>query len=535
MKTHVFSVAVIGILLALAPAKSKSEPLGLQLIGRSAIPGAEIIAYDAASNMAFISAIDRIAMAHVGDGDLAFVRWIDPGALLPDIDLRINHVATDPLNRGVGVAAVSPSDAASQPGWVVFFSTKTGAVMHQLVVGHLPDAVVFTPDGGQLVVANEGEAYQRVRAMDPPGSISVISLEGIDSITDVKRLSTTNVQTVYFVGEALEVATAGSDPARSLRIHPSRQSAPSMDIEPESIVISDDVAYITLQENNGVAALDLDSLEWKYIRALRPIRQRLDASDRDGGVHIDTTIDALPMPDMLTSYEFNGEVYLVTANEGDSRDGLYEDHARLSALGKNDRLDPSAVDAQDLSDDKQGRLKVCAFTGDIDGDGDIDAPHALGARNLAVWRASDLELVAHTSSSFEELMAQHGGATFNANNDAPEETDARSDDRGPEPEGIVVGLCDDATIAFVGLERPGAIAMVDVSDPFAISTVDLVVTTPWGLRGPEGMCFLPAAQSPTGRPLLLVAFETSGDVAAFEVTQPQISPSQPAVAQDQRR
>jgi len=35
--------------------------------------------------------------------------------------------------------------------------------------------------------------------------------------------------------------------------------------------------------------------------------------------------------------------------------------------------------------------------------------------------------------------------------------------------------------------------------------------------GPETMAFIPASQSPTGKPLLLVAFEVSGTTRLFEV------------------
>jgi hypothetical protein len=38
-----------------------------------------------------------------------------------------------------------------------------------------------------------------------------------------------------------------------------------------------------------------------------------------------------------------------------------------------------------------------------------------------------------------------------------------------------------------------------------------------GDLGPEGLEFVPAADSPTGIPLLIVAHEVSGSIAIFEV------------------
>ena len=105
--------------------------------------------------------------------------------------------------------------------------------------------------------------------------------------------------------------------------------------------------------------------------------------------------------------------------------------------------------------------------------------------------------------------------------------DDRSHKRGPEPEGITVGQVGDRTLAFIALERASVIAVYDVTDPRQPALLDMVsgressqsksdVQNKQDL-GPETMAFIPASRSPTGKPLLLVAFEVSGTTRLFEV------------------
>ena len=45
--------------------------------------------------------------------------------------------------------------------------------------------------------------------------------------------------------------------------------------------------------------------------------------------------------------------------------------------------------------------------------------------------------------------------------------DGRSDAKGVEPEGVVLGKVSERTIAFIGLERVDAVAVYDVTNPYA--------------------------------------------------------------------
>ena len=97
--------------------------------------------------------------------------------------------------------------------------------------------------------------------------------------------------------------------------------------------------------------------------------------------------------------------------------------------------------------------------------------------------------------------------------------DGRSDDKGPEPEDIVVGPVDGRTYAFVGLERANGVMAFDVSQPSSPSFAGLIANPPGAGfadgEQPERLAFVPAA-GPNERALLLVTNEISGNTRAFE-------------------
>jgi len=73
--------------------------------------------------------------------------------------------------------------------------------------------------------------------------------------------------------------------------------------------------------------------------------------------------------------------------------------------------------------------------------------------------------------------------------------------------------------AFIGLERVGGVMVYDVTNPAQPTHVTYVNarTGGTGPRGPEGLHIIPAAQSPTGVPLLVVGNEISGTTSIFEI------------------
>lgn len=250
-------------------------------------------------------------------------------------------------------------------------------------------------------------------------------------------------------------------------------------------------------------------------------RNALDSSDRDNGINIrNQPVFGLYQPDAIARYTFNGQTYLITANEGDTReyDGFTDE---IRAGDRNYVLDPVVFpNAAALKNNAVlGRLRVSLTDGDIDGDGDIDRITTFGSRSFSI-RDTSGNLVYDSGDQFERITAAAVPALFNSNGTAAT-FDTRSDDKGPEPEGVVVGKIGDRTFAFVGLERVGGVMIYDVTNPFKPLFIEYVNTSPDDIA-PEGLTFIPAADSPNGKPLLIVTNEVSLTTSVFEFVPPRI-------------
>ncbi len=96
--------------------------------------------------------------------------------------------------------------------------------------------------------------------------------------------------------------------------------------------------------------------------------------------------------------------------------------------------------------------------------------------------------------------------------------DTRSDNKGPEPEGITIGAVGGQTYAFVALERSNITLAFDITDPANVSYTGAAYNA--GDVSPEGLLFIPAADSPSGKDLLVTSNEVSGTVTVYEVDAP---------------
>lgn len=484
--------------------------LNVSPIGTVELSGAEISAYDADSQTLIVTG-----------GSLQFVDISDPAnpTLINTIDLvetfglPSDEVTSVAVNNGLVAASVSAEvsgddDSIADPGRVLLFTTS-GALIRSVTVGALPDMVTFTPDGNTILVANEGEPGETV---DPVGSVSLIDVSGIDLTVPGFGANSVSVQTAGFTafdGTEDALRTAG------VRIFP--DATFSVDVEPEYIAVAPDgaTAFVTLQEANAVAVLDISTAT---ITEIQPLGLKdhsvegngLDSSDRDGGINIQTRpVFGMLMPDAIATFEdATGKVFYITANEGDARD---EDDRIKDAT-----LDPTAFpNAAELQrDDVLGRLQYSTIDGDTDGDGDIDVLHVYGGRSFSIFSA-DGTLVFDSGDQFEQLTAQFVPELFNSEDGDPAEFDGRSDNKGPEPEGVTVGVFGDRTLAFIGLERTGGVMVYDVTDPAAPEFLRYA-TNP-GDVSPEGLVIIPGVVSPGAEPLLAVTNEDSNSLSLFSV------------------
>ena len=363
------------------------------------------------------------------------------------------------------------------------------------------------------------------------------ALTGATDITAVDRLYDVGGGVMKSLDQMTmtELAAAGVVPvAKSLEVDLAAAGYASVQ-KVEGLALLDDGRLAVVNDNDfQVAGISIDSTTGTFTR-LPSYRAEstvlglitlpgLDASDSDSRINIRPwPVLGMYQPDSIGHYSVRGRSYLVTANEGDARDwpGLKEEE-RVRSL----TLDPTAFpDGTALkSTANLGRLNVTKSLGDTDGDGDYDALYTPGGRSFTIWSTSG-ELVFDSGSALERITAIADPAFFNASNDN-NNFDDRSDNKGPEPEGLALGEIGGRSYAFIGLERTGGIVAYDVTSPANPLFVDYVnnrdfsvpVSSPdAGDRGPEGVLFIPAIASPTFSPLLVVTNETSGNLTTYAV------------------
>lgn len=525
MKRCVLATAMGLVLASSAQAMPFDESaLSLKVIGQYQTEvfdksAAEIVVHDARNQRIFVAnaASATVEVLDINDpANPTKMGEID----VSDIGAEVNSVA---VYKNL-VAVAIESNPSQAPGSIAFYDATSLTLIKTVPVGALPDMVTFTPNGRFVLVANEGEPSDDY-TVDPEGSISIIDLRnGVMHAT----VATADFQAWNGMEDSLR--------AQGVRIFGSGASA-AQDFEPEYITVSENsqTAWVALQENNALAVVDIKTATVTDILPLGTKDHTLpgkefDASDRDGMINITNwPTKGMYMPDAIASYGFRGQTYIVTANEGDSRDyGGYSEEVRVKDLVLDPVAFPNAAELQ--TDENLGRLKTTTANGDIDGDGKFEEIYSYGARSFSIWSGSG-ELVYDSGADFENITAAINPTDFNSNNDENDSFDSRSDDKGPEPEGVALGKIGSRTIAFIGLERVGGIMAYDISSPNEVQFLNYInnrdfsvdaeidgATNPLvGDLGPEGLIFIHASKSPNGKPMLVVANEVSGTTTLFEV------------------
>lgn len=504
-----------------SPAKDISlKHLASISTGSVGATGAEIVAYDAKTRRAF--AINST------DNNLVVLDLADPAApiLYETISLAAFGAGLNSVDAHRGLVAVAvEASPKTNPGRVVFLDAATLEFVGDVGVGALPDMVTFDGDGEHVLVANEGEpnSYNQADSVNPEGSVSIIDLE--------QGVANASVRTADFKAFSKAALTA-----KGVRVFGPNATA-AQDLEPEYITVKGRTAWVTLQEANAVAILDVPTAT---VRDILPLGRKdhslagnaLDPSDRDSptgtaAIKIGNwPVAGMYQPDAIAHFRIGKQGYLVTANEGDSRSSDdfpgYTEEVRVGSPAYT--LDPAVFPnaAALKANAALGRLTVSTASGDTDGDGDFDRIDVFGARSFSIW-TTDGQLVWDSGDQLERYIAdpQNGyAAVFNASHDS-NAPDTRSDNKGPEPEGVAVGKVGGRTYAFVGLERIGGVMAYDVSNPqapqFAAYANTRKLDTYGGDLGAEGVTFVSEEDSPNGKPLVIVGNEVSRTVSIFQV------------------
>ncbi|NKG34196.1 choice-of-anchor I family protein [Acinetobacter junii] len=553
------------------PETIKLSVLGHYKTNIFAESAAEIPAYDAASKRLFVVNAQK-GLVDVLDASKPEqpIHIAELSARDYLADSEVNSVAVHNGIVAIAVQAKNKTDA----GLVVFFNAKDLSFMSKVAVGSLPDMLTFSPNGKTVLVANEAEPNDDY-SIDPEGSVSIIDIQDIKqpkaSIADFRAW---NSQKADLMSKGVRIFGPNATVAQ--------------DLEPEYITISGDskTAWVTLQENNAIARIDIAQQKVTDIYPLGykdhgVMGNELDVSDRDSKIDIKTWTGLVGMyqPDSIANYQVNGQTYLVTANEGDSREWLkdedayfagnlaqgyvenirmkhlfnskgfnaegdYPAHLQKIANGvKGAKLNPvtfaycgaTATEAGDCRKDSNlGRLNIAwnmGYQTNADGSPKLDANgrltydklYAYGARSFSIWNTQG-QLVWDSGSEFEKKISELFPNYFNTDHEAVS-LDDRSDNKGPEPEGITLGTIGAKTFAFIGLERMSGVMVYDITTPMQPKFVEYFTTRNFvetdsakqGDLGPEGLSFIAAKDSPNGKPLLVVGNEVSGSTAIYQV------------------
>ena len=538
--------------------------MGLHYLGRwvsgSGIAGAEISAYDPATQ--------RIYVTNGATNQIDIVNIANPAKpkKVKSVDLAAKGViGIQSVAVKDGLVAIATSVTSTQANGRIFFTDTNGklvkGVENGIEVGALPDHVGFTPDGRYVLSANEGEPKSYCltngtlpTTTDPYGTVSIIDVSG-----SVPSAATTLNFEAY------------NDRAGAITFQGGRIYGPNattaQDVEPEFITFSPDskYAYVTLQENNSIATIEMATKSITEISGLGSkdhsvAGKGLDAIN-DGVATIATqNVRGLYLPDGIATLKgADGTNFVVTANEGDARSyPCLLGGTDTVALESEDIKISSMFDSSDSAitavKNAVGSLVATPFAPataraiQVTSSTKIKNAFTIGARSFSIWRPANIEgvdtmdQVWDSGDQLENITKENNAAGFNRDwnttSGGTNAIDSRSPKKGSEPEGIAVGNAYGEQWLVVGMERDGGLALYNATDPLNPTFVDYINTSDpmynlisgkdTGAAGdvsPEGIVFVSPEDSPTGTALIIVSYELSGTVGIYEI--PPMTPTAP--------
>lgn len=477
---------------------------------------AEITAYNPVSQRLFVTNSTSIEV----------LDFSDPSNIIPITSISLppntDGVQSVAVSNGVLAAAIS-ADPKTDPGMVMFSDTD-GNNQVMVTVGALPDMITFTPDGTKLLSANEGEPNSDY-TIDPEGGVSIIDVTG--GLGAIDQSDVTNLGFTAFNGDLAALQAA------DVRIFGPGATV-AQDLEPEYIAVSDDsnTAYVALQENNAYAIVDLTV---PTITQIVPFGLKdhslasnsLDTSDEPDFIfNASWPIFGMYMPDGIDYYNVGGTGYIVTANEGDARE--YNTFVEERKLDDSDyNLDPAVFPNAAILEleNNLGDINISNASGNTDGDPEFEEIHVYGGRSFSIFEANSGNIIYDSGNDFEVITAADAtyGGIFNASN-SNNSFKNRSDNKGPEPEAVIVEEIEGSFYAFVLLERVGGVMIYDVTDPnapvflqYLNNRGNVEGAQESGDLGPEGIVYINPTDSPTGTALIVISNEVSATLSVYSL------------------
>ncbi|VXB16913.1 Alkaline phosphatase [Pseudomonas sp. 8BK] len=444
-------------LFALAPLASALELKPLALYESGFAAGTEIVSAQVSSMRVIVSnsaeGLVDVLQLDAAKGLKRIARHNLVAAGTGEITSVIFHPSED-----LFAVCIRNSDGLKN-GRVELRSVADGKLLNTVEIGIWPDSLAFSPNGDFIVVANEGEGYVRDGEgfRSGEGSISLIDLSGGVAAAKHSLITLPDLKDVEGATQAehkrlLERVIDGEELKVPFGTSPEH-------IEPEYVTFSPDGAraYVSLQENNAIAVVDVLQGKLDKVFGLGTVRHAADIVD-DGKYTPAAELFALREPDAL-AVSADGR-YLVSADEGDT-------------------------------DPKIAKTKAGLPSG--------------GGRTVSVFDAMSGKLLGDTGSQLDDMAAQAGVYP-----------DARSPNKGSEPEGVVSFDAFGKRLAVATLERADALALIDLDQaeqPKVLQVVGAGEGAGSGNLAPEGLAHVERE----GRHFLVTGLEKSGNVAVFEL------------------
>lgn len=408
---------------------------------------------------------------------------------------EVGDITSVSINNELKVIAVALQGSEYYSNGAVVLLDYDGNYVKAYACGIQPDMVTFA--GNLVLTANEGEPRLGYAegTVDPKGSVTIVDLSA-------------GVQNGIVSNATLDSFDSQRDALVKAGVLIKKGANPSTDFEPEYITVSGNYAYVSLQEANAIATLDLQTKQFTKVNALgfkdhSKQENALDLLD-DGKIDINTQdVYGVYMPDGIDAFELDGVTYIATANEGDARE--WGDYAGIT------KKTIGTTKVEILDNNEWDGL-------------DADKTYILGGRSFSVFKADDMSLVYDSGDAIERAVANSEySAYFNCSNDK-NALDGRSKKKGPEPETILVRYIDGKPYAFVGLERVSGVMTFDLTNlKYGEATLkDFTSTRDYtqamaGDVAPEGMDYIEASEKTGNKNVLVVANENSGTVAFYAV------------------
>lgn len=487
------------------------DVIGTYVSGNAfATSSAEIVSYDkTADRLYVVNSQDKTVdvLSFDAQGKPVKDKTIDLQAAAADAGITIGAANSVVAKNGLVAVAIENS-VKQDSGIIALYKSSDLSLVNTFMAGALPDMVTMTEDSKYIVAANEGEPSGDY-SNDPEGSVTLINIAAGHS--DEQAV----VTQINF--NAFDAGQSRHDEFSNVRLPAPHGASVSQDLEPEYIAItSNNKAVVALQENNAFAVIDIATATIESIKGLG-VKSWASVADGGQGYELDVTnkdellsyasypqLAGYYMPDSLASFSVGGQDFVLSANEGDGREYIYEttqqtcDNAGHAwdgkeyqgggddedaskyeskiddcisytdeARGKDLNVDAAhplmneAVHGEDgtiANKNTLGRIKVVADKKDVAANENV---YTYGARSFSIWDMNGDQVF----DSGDELSKKANTTShFNTSNDN-QDNDDRSDDKGVEPEAIEVAQILDKHVAFIGLERQGGVAAYDVSKP----------------------------------------------------------------------